>query len=50
MTFLVGDSPFRLNLAKALRPHTAVPAGWLIVWLVLLAVVLYRMLAAKSRR
>jgi hypothetical protein len=49
MTFLVGDSPFRLNLAKALRPHAAVPVGWLIVWLVLLALILYRMLAAKNR-
>jgi hypothetical protein len=49
MTFLVGDSPFRLNLAKALRPHAAFPFGWLIVWLVLLAMILYRMLAAQNR-
>ncbi len=49
LTFLVGDSPFRLNLEKALQPHAAVPVGWLIVWLVLLAVILYRLLAAQNR-
>ncbi len=49
LTFLIGDSPFRLNLEKALQPHAAVPVGWLIVWLVLLAVILYRMLAAQNR-
>jgi hypothetical protein len=49
LTFLIGDSPFRLNLVKALQPHAAAPVGWLIVWLVLLSVILYRMLAAKNR-
>jgi hypothetical protein len=49
LTVLIGDSPFRLNLGKALRPHSAVPVGWLIVWLLLLAVILQYMLKTKNR-
>ncbi len=49
LTFLIGDSPFRLNLEKALQPHATVTVGWLIVWLVLLAVILQWMLKTKNR-
>jgi hypothetical protein len=49
LTFLIGDSPFRFNLGNALRSHAAVPVGWLIVWLVLLAVILQWMLKTRNR-
>jgi hypothetical protein len=49
LTLLIGDSPFRINLGKALKPRHGVPLAGLVVLLFFLALTLQCMLKTKNR-